>query len=934
MSTESIPQPPHARPSPAICEDLGVDPARGLPVAEVRERRERHGPNRFAEAPRRRAGSILLDQFRSVVIVVLVIAGAVAFAFRHWAEGIAITAVLLINGGLGFVTEWKAVRSMEALRELGRDTIRVRRDGQDTEVPADDLVPGDIVVFTGGDLVPADIRLVEANTVRVNESALTGESVPVLKGTAAVDAGAPLAEREGMLFRGTTVTQGSGLGVVVATGMATELGRISELAAGAQEEVTPLQKRLDRLGRRLAWITGTVAVVVASVGLLAGKDPARMIETAIALGVAAIPEGLPIVATLALARGMVLMARRNALINRLPAVEALGATGVIFTDKTGTLTENHMTLRRVASPAGGFAVDEEQGAFTPERDVEDGEGRGGSHASGPDAAHHPLLRRILEIGVLCNNAALAGRDGDRHPDAEQGDPTETALLRAGRRAGLDREELLAARPEAREEPFDAGTMMMATFHEDGDGYLVAVKGAPSRVLDACTAVAAGGEGDSAPASEPLGAEARQRWAERAESLAAAGLRVLAVADGRSATVEAEPYRDLRLLGLVGLLDPPRDDVRGAIAECPGAGVEVVMVTGDQPATAAAIARQVGILGEDREDGRGDRAPAVVHGRELTAPEDLPPAERDRLLGARVFARVSPEQKLNLITLEQASGRTVAMTGDGVNDAPALKKADIGVAMGQRGTDAARQVADMILQDDAFATIVAAVRQGRIIFDNIRKSVMFMLCTNVAEVLVVAVAAGLGGLMDLPLPLRPLQILYLNVITDVFPAIALGVGRGEPDIMRRSPRPPGEPVLTRGHWRAIGGWSTLLGACVLAALILALHGLGLDEQRAVTVSFLTLAFAKLWFVYNLRAPGTPMLHNDVVRNPWVGGAILLCIALLLAAVHLDPLSAVLKTSPPGGAGWSLLLGMSLVPLAVGQTLRQIQRRRSRAAASRP
>jgi Ca2+-transporting ATPase len=321
---------------------------------------------------------------------------------------------------------------------------------------------------------------------------------------------------------------------------------------------------------------------------------------------------------------------------------------------------------------------------------------------------------------------------------------------------------------------------------------------------------------------------------------------------------------------------------------------------------------------------------VIHGRELAAPDRLDAPQRERLLAARVFARVSPEQKLNLITVTQASGRTVAMTGDGVNDAPALKKADIGVAMGRRGTDAARQVADMILQDDAFATIVAAVRQGRIIFGNIRKSVMFMLCTNVAEVLVVAAAAGLGGLVELPLPLRPLQILYLNVITDVFPAVALGVGPGEPGVMRRPPRPHDEPVLTRGHWRAVGGWAALLGACVLGALIIALHGLGLDQTRAVTVSFLTLAFGKLWFVYNLRDPGTRLLRNDIVANGWVAGAVVLCVVLLLLAVYLAPLRAVLKTGPPGAAGWLVLLGASLVPLLVGQTLRVMQRRRAAGA----
>ena len=899
MSTDTQTQPWYAQPVDPLLEHFQTDREQGLSQAQVRTQEERFGPNRLRQASSRSAWQIFLDQFKSMVIIVLVLAGAVAFTFQHWAEGLAIVAVLLVNAGIGFMTEWKAVRSMEALRAMGKDTIRARRQGEDVNLESENLVPGDIVILEGGDLVPADIRLLEANSIRVNEAALTGESVPVLKDVQAVQADAQLAERSSMLFTGTTITQGSGQGLVVGTGMHTELGRISELAESAQEEATPLQKRLDRLGRRLAWITIAIALIIAVVGLLAGQDPARMIETAIALGVAAIPEGLPIVATLALARGMVLMARRNALINRLPAVETLGATQVIFTDKTGTLTENHMTLRLVSTPGGDFELDEKN------RSVQ-----------GDQGADNPLLRRILEVGVLCTNASLQDRDQDQEPDDEQGDPTETALLRAGFFMGLDRDTLLQESPEELEVPFDAQTMMMATYHRSRQGLQVAVKGAPARVLQACESMADPKGGNNGQMSD----HKRQEWEERARSMAGQGLRVLAMADKSVSSLQEEAYSGLRFLGLVGLFDPPRQDVLQSIQECRSAGIRVVMVTGDQPDTAAAIARQTGIVQEEN--------PVVIHGSELHDPDEMSAEERQRVLQTSIFARVSPEQKLHLIKLMQEERRTVAMTGDGVNDAPALKKADIGVAMGRKGTDAARQVADMVLRDDAFSSIVAAVQQGRVIFSNIRKSVMFMLCTNVAEVLVVAVAAAIGGVLSLPLPLLPLQILYLNVITDVFPAVALGMGQGEPDMMRHTPRPQDEAVLTQSHWLAIGGWAVLVGACVLIALTLAFYGLGFEQRQAVTVSFLTLAFSKLWFVFNLRNPGSRFLNNDIVRNPFVAASILVCTLLLLAAVYLPGLSLILKTAPIGPSGWSLLLAMSLVPFVLGQGMRWVQVRRKK------
>jgi len=896
---------PFAKPADEVCSALEVDPAQGLSDDEARRRLERHGPNELREARTKSPWRILLDQFMSTVILVLVAAGVVAVATARWEEAIAIAAVVLVNAGIGFTTEWRAVRAMNALRVLARPDVRVRRGGRERSVDESKLVPGDIVVLESGDRVPADLRLLEANGVRVDEASLTGESVAVTKRVDAVEADAPLAERTSMTYRGTLIGDGSGEGVVTATGMATELGRISELAESAEAQVTPLQRRLDHLGRRLAVLTIAIAVLVAVLGLVVGQDPRRMIETAIALGVAAIPEGLPIVATIALARGMWLLARRNALVDRLPAVETLGATQVIFTDKTGTLTENRMTLTRLVTEPGEHRLDEAEGTI-------DGEAYGDDPGDLDD-----VVRRLLETGALCTNAeasgvAPAGRDDGEEPAQEasqQGDPTELALLRGAAMVGIRRGELLDQQPEEREVAFDAELMLMATFHRRDGAYRVAVKGAPGAVLERCDTVATS-DGDQA-----LGDEERSGWLERSEKMAGEGLRVLGIATKAADDVDEEPYEGLTLLGLVGLHDPPRQNVPWAVQECRDAGIAVILATGDQAATARAIAFHTGIVDDEQAD--------VMHGAELEDPGAASEEARQHVLSTRVFARVDPEQKLRLVETFQADGRVVAMTGDGVNDAPALKTADIGVAMGRRGTDAAKQVADMILQDDAFETIVGAIHQGRVIFGNIRKSVLFMLCTNLAEVLAVAVGSVIAAFAALPLPLLPLQILYLNVLTDVFPALALAVGRGGPEVMNRPPRPRSESILTSDHWRAIVASSLVIAASVLAALAIATFGLGLPRLEAITVSFLTLAFGKLWFTFVLATPGTHPFDNPVVRNPYVWGALALCIPLLLAAVYLPGLADVLSTARPGAAGWGLLLGFSVVPALAGLALRARQ-----------
>jgi len=872
-----------------LARTLEVQPERGLSEAEAGRRRRRYGPNRLAPARRRSAWEILLEQFRSVVILFLGAAAIVSFAFGQHLEGFAILVAILISVVIGFVTEIRAVRSMESLRQLERATARVRRDGQVRELPAERLVPGDVLVLEQGDIVGADARLVQASRLQVDESALTGESVPVGKTTGAVDADAPLAERGCMLFKGTALTRGSGEAVVTATGPATEIGRIAELTEQAESVETPLEKRLERLGHRLIWVTVAVGVVVGVSGVLAGQDVLPMVKTAIVLAVAAIPEGLPVVATMALARGVWRMAWRNALVNRLAAVETLGATSVILTDKTGTLTENRMHLQRLELPSDGVElVRESDGARRLERDGEPVEVDG-------------ALREALEVGVLCNNAALAAEAPD---ETSSGDPLEVALLEAGRAGGLARAELLSRWPEAREEAFDPEVKMMATIHRDAEGgaYRVAVKGAPEAVLETCASVRAT-DGERA-----LSADEREDWSRRNREMAEQGLRVLALATRRAESADEAPYEGLTLLGLAGLLDPPREDVREALGLCHEAGIRVVMVTGDQPGTALNIARALALIGE----GEG----GVVHGERLGSMESLSADERRELLEAAVFARVSPEQKLEIIRAHQQGGAVVAMTGDGVNDAPALKQADIGVAMGRRGTQVAKEAADMVLKDDAFSTIVQAVEHGRAIFGNIRKFSVYLLSGNAGEILAVTAASVAGA----PLPLLPLQILYLNLVNDVFPALALGFGRAERHVMQRPPREPGEPVLARAQWLAVAGYGAVVAAAVLAAFTLALVHLELGEAESITVAFFTLSLARLWHVFNMRDSNTGLLRNEVAGNPYVWGALAVCALLLAAAFTVPLLARVLNVHDPGAAGWAVVLGMSLVPLVVGQAVK--------------
>ena len=699
------------------------------------------------------------------------------------------------------------------------------------------------------------MRLFRASRLQCDESSLTGESVPVAKDIDSIPSETLLAERSNMLFNGTAITRGSGAGVVTATGMASELGQISALVESAEEEITPLEKRLNQLGHKLVWVTLAIAVLTALAGIQAGKEVYLMIETSIALAVAAIPEGLPIVATMALARGMWRMSRRQALINRLSAVETLGATSVICSDKTGTLTENRMTVVKIVLAEGA--------EFSPSAPPDD----------------HALWDEALTTMSLCNNASLDG----------VGDPIEVALLDAAAEAAFDAPD----DERVREEAFDSDTKMMATVNRDGPALRCHVKGAPESVIAACDFDS---EGE------------RDQWLERNETLAESGLRVLAIACKECRNEADAPYEDLRFLGLVGLVDPPREDVRDAITECRRSGIRVVMITGDQPATAAYVANAVGLAERiDKSD--------VVTGSEIDATTDLTlPA---------VFARVSPRQKLDIIDSHQDQGRVVAMTGDGVNDAPALREADIGVAMGMRGTEVAKEAADMVLKDDAFSTIVTAVRQGRIIFANIRRFVVYLMSCNLSEILIVGLAAAANS----PLPILPLQILFLNMVTDVFPALALGMGEGHGNMMRRSPRDAAEPILRRRDWLHIVAYSFVICVSVLTVFALALLWMEADTAEAVSIAFLALAGAQLLHVFNMRDRSEHAFRNQVTRNRYVWAALAICVVLLAAAIHLPALANVLALQPPSAAGWQLVIAGATAPLLVGQLASAILKSRT-------
>ena len=890
-------RPWHAESAEEALRRLGSSP-HGLTGAEAQRRLAVHGPNALQAARRTPAWQLLLGQFRNVLIIILLVATALSALLGHAVEAAAITVIVLFAVLLGFVQEYRAGRAIEALREMAAPRATVVRDGEEVDLPARDVVPGDLLVLSAGNRIAADGRLLQAVNLEAQEAPLTGESAAVEKHAGATVAGdAPIGDRRTMVHAGTTVSHGRGIAVVTATGAQTEVGRIAQMLLEVAPGRTPLQLNLDRLGRILARAALAVVALVVALGLLRGQPVLEMLVFGIALAVAVVPEALPAVVTISLALGVQRLVRRRALIRRLAAVETLGSTSVICTDKTGTLTRDEMTVRRLY--VGGQFVDVTGSGYAPEGAFHTA---GIALEAGPGAAAglgHGV-RVLLETAALASDARLV-RDAARGSWAIKGDPTEGALVVAAAKAGLDKAELDAAQPRVHEIPFSAESKRMTTLQSGPQGVVACQKGAPEVVLAACTA-------EHTPAGAvPLDGASRARILDAAQRMAGDALRVLAVATRADASPDCAE-RGMTLLGLVGMFDPPRPEARAAIETCERAGVRVMMITGDHPVTAQAIARELGLL----RDGR------VVTGAELAG---LDAAALERALPQiDVCARVSPADKLRVVDALQRLGHVVAMTGDGVNDAPALKKADIGIAMGVTGTDVAREAAAMTLTDDNFASIVAAVEEGRGVFGNIKKYLMFLLSSNVGEIGLMAGAALLG----LPLPLTAVQILYVNLATDGLPALALSVDPPEPDLMQRPPRDPRTGIFEPRVVALMlvgGAWSMLVNVGLFAWL---LHS-GRPLAEAMAMTFVSLVLIQFLKAYAYRSDQASVLRRPFA-NRWLNLAIVWEVLLLLAILYLPLLQGPFATFSMAATDWALVLGVAATVLPVLDLAKILLRRR--------
>jgi len=869
---DPTPQRPwHCLPPEAVAQALATELSRGLAAEEAARRLASGGRNVLREAPPRPAWRMLLDQFRDFMILMLLAAALVSGAIGEVVDSLAIVAILVVNACIGFVQEYRAAQAMQALKRLAAAHAKVLRGGAPAEIDAAELVAGDVVVLEAGDLIPADVRLIETAAFEVDEAVLTGESVPVAKqADALADPALRVADRINLAYKGTVATRGRARALVYATGMATELGRIAALLRQDEGTRTPLQRRLAVLGTRLAYAALTICALVFVAGALRGESLLLMFMTAVSLAVAAVPEALPAVVTVALAMGAAKMVRNQALIRRLPAVETLGSVSYICSDKTGTLTQNRMHVESLYLAGDAAAV--------PAAD----------YACSKPGTEDAPAQWLLRAAALNNDAS-----GDA-PESFRGDPTEVALLAAAHAAGYRKALLEREYPRTAELPFDSGRKMMTTVHSVGAEHIALVKGAPERVLERCAS--AYGMGRPFVRADAL---------RLADGMAADGLRVIAFACRRLVrlpaarameTVETE----LEFLGLFGLIDPPRAEARESVGLCQDAGIAVVMITGDHPATAAHIARQLGI------------APAgarVITGAELArmSESELAACVRE----VRVYARVDPEQKIRIVTALQQHGECVAMTGDGVNDAPALRRAEIGVAMGRVGTDVAREAADMVLLDDNFATIVRAVREGRRIYDNIRRFVLFVLAGNTGEILAIAAAPLFG----LPIPLLPIHLLWVNLVTDGLPGLALAAERAETDLMRQAPRPRDESVFARGLWQQVLWVGLMIGAMTLAVQAWAWHG---ASPRWQTMAFCVLTFAQMGLALAVRSERRSLASLGLFSNPALLAAVALTVVLQMIVVYLPAANVVFKTEPLSAlemlmcaaAGLSVLLAVEL------------------------
>jgi Ca2+-transporting ATPase len=931
----------HHLPPAEVVADLGTDIEAGLSEEQARERLEKYGPNELEEQPRPGFLQRLIGQFTDLVVLLLIGAAIVSGALQEWYEAGAILLIVILNAVLGVVQEGQAEEALAALKKLSAPEARVIREGQTRVIPAREVVPGDVVIIEAGNYVPADLRLVEEANLQIEEASLTGESVPVHKvADADIPVEAGIGDRRTMAYKGTLATYGRGKGVAVETGMTTQIGLIAEMIQSVEEEQTPLQQRLDQLGAWLVYgaliICGIVFLVafgraaaqsaralgMTGFGAFFGSlgDPALLSQlgeaalqaflTAVALAVAAVPEGLPAIVTINLAIGMREMARRNALIRRLPAVETLGSASAICSDKTGTLTQNAMTA--VALSVYGKDIEISGRGYAPD---------GAFYIEGEqvDPYQHDDVEQLLLGAMLASDARLEEHREDGVVSYRVvGDPTEGALIVAAAKAGMRRERLEDAYPRVDELPFDSTRKRMSTLHRtlEGDDYLLFTKGAPDVLLDLVSHVYHNGK------PTPLTPELEERIAQANEAMASQALRVLAVAqrrfDERPEELTPEAHeKDLTFIGLIGMIDPPRVEVGAAIDRARDAGIRTVMVTGDYAETARAIAGQIGLLHEGGE---------VIAGSQL---QEMSDEELVRHVeNVDVFARVSPEHKVRIVDAFRQKDYVVAMTGDGVNDAPALKRASIGVAMGITGTDVTKETADMVLTDDNYVSIVNAVEQGRIIYDNIRKFVYFLLSCNLAEIAVIFI----GTLLGYPTILTPIQLLWLNLLTDGAPALALGVEAGDPNVMDRPPRRPNEPIIDRVMRVGMTVQTVFITAVTLGGFFMGLSQGGLSEARSI--AFTVLSFSELIRAYTSRSEFYSVFRIGVFSNKYMQYAVLASIALLLLVIYVPFLNPIFETKMLTPVDWAEIIPLMLVPSAAAEITKFFMRQRFEAQRAAP
>lgn len=856
--------------------ELGSSAENGLDAGQAEARLAEDGPNALRQAKKRTIWQMLLDQFKDFMILILLVAAVVSGLLGEISDCVIILLVVVVNAVIGVVQENRAEHSLEALRKMSSVHAKVIRDGKPTLVEAEALVKGDVVQLETGDSVPADLRLVECINLQVQESALTGESQPVEKHTDTIDGEVGVGDRVNMAFSSSLVTYGHGKGVVVETGMGTEIGHIAGMIEGEEGMRTPLQRRLAAMSKTLAWACLGICGLIFVVGLLYGKSPLDMFMEAVSLAVAAIPEGLPATVTVVLAMGVMRMSRKNAIIRRLPAVETLGSATVICSDKTGTLTQNKMTVVRAMAPLG-------------EGEVE-------------SFKHQPDWMMLVTAAVLCNDGQLgSNKEGET---VWLGDPTETALLAFGQQLGFERPLLERQFPRVDEIPFDSDRKLMTTVHRDGKALRAYTKGAVDELLPRCTHI-------QEKERRPLTEAERERILQRAAEMSEDAIRVLAFATGELETTQdaekgAAYEQGLTFLGMTGMVDPIRPEAKDAVERCLRAGIKPVMITGDHQVTAAAIARELGIMQP------GD---TVLSGAELEAMDD------EQLYGVvqriAVYARVSPEHKLRIVKAWQRHGDVVAMTGDGVNDAPALKRADIGIAMGITGTEVSKEAAAMILADDNYATIVTAVEEGRTIYANILKVIQFLLGANIGEILVIFLAT----ILNWDSPLLPVHLLWVNLVTDSLPALALGVDPAMPDVMDKPPQDPKAPLFSPSLVYRIAYSGVMIAALTLAAFLLGQPHTHLDTAR--TMAFATLAFAQMVHTFNVRSDNLSIFRIGLGTNRTLLLAMLGSIALQVLVMCVPFLRGAFKLAVLSPAQWGMVAGLSLAPLLVVEVLKALK-----------